>query len=233
MARGTTLGQLIVMLRAEIGDASSAALGQNNLPSLEQALRRTQEFLWNDHAWAHLRVYREEALQAGQRYYSFPTDLSFDRVENVRVRYDDNWRPVCYGIEAEHYNVMDPELNHREDPVERWQAHEDDQYEVWPLPASNGLRLRFEGIRKLSPLLDNSDRCDLDDNLIVLFASAEILSRRGSKDAQAKENLATRLYSRLKGQQTGKKKMIVMGGGRDPNQGSQINRPKPLYGKRT
>lgn len=233
MARGTTLGELILMLRAEIGDATSASLGQNNLPHLQQTLRRTQEFLWQDFSWPHLRVYREEILQAGQRYYSFPADLDFDRVENAQVRYDEDWRPVVYGIEHQHYNAMDPELNDREDPVLRWQAHEGDQYEVWPLPATNGLRLRFEGIKKLAPLLAEQDRAELDDNLIVLFAAAEILSRRQSADAKAKENLATRLYSRLRGHQTSKTKMIVMGGGFDPNQRASIQRPRPLYGKRT
>jgi hypothetical protein len=237
MARGTTLGQLVTMLREEIGDATSAALGQNNLPHLKRVLARTQEFLWNDHTWAHLRVYREEVLQAGQRYYSFPADLAFDRVENVHVRHDETWRPVEYGIELGHYNSSDPELDDRDDPVIRWQAYEDDQYEVWPLPATNGTadgsgRMRFEGIKKLDPLIADGDRAELDDNLIVLFAATEILARRDSKDAKAKENLATRLYNRLKGQQTGKKGMFVMGGGRDPRQGPQTQRPRPLYGRR-
>lgn len=231
MARGKTLGELVTMLREEIGDATSAGLGQNNLPHLKRILQRTQEFLWNDHTWPHLRVYREEVLQAGQRHYSFPADLDFDRVENVHVRYDEDWRPVVYGIEQAHYNVSDPELNEREDPVVRWQAHEGDQYEVWPLPATNGLRLRFEGIKKLAPLVADVDRADLDDNLIVLFAATEILARRQSADAKTKENLATRLYNKLKGQQS-KKGMFVMGGGKDPRQGAQVYRPRPRFGKR-
>lgn len=233
MARGTTLGQLVTMLRKEIGDATSAALGQNNLPHLQHILSRTQEWLWNDFNWPHLRVYREESLQAGSRYYSFPTDLDFNRVENVHIRWDDQWTPVAYGIEPEHYNAVDPEDDEREDPVRRWQAYEDDQYEVWPLPATNALRLRFEGIRLLNPLIADADRADLDDHLIVLFAAVEILGRRDGKDAKAKENLATRLYNRLKGQQTSQKRgMIVMGGGRDPVQGPLLSRPRPRYGRR-
>lgn len=232
MARGTSLGQLVVMLRKEIGDATSAALGQNTLPHLQHVLARTQEFLWNDFNWPHLRVYREEVLQAGERYYSYPSDFGFDNVENVHVRYNDDWRIVLYGIEPEHYNLSDPELDAREDPVCRWQAYEDNQFEVWPLPASNGLRLRFEGRRNLHPLIADQDKADLDDNLIVLFAATEILGRRDAKDAKAKENLATRLYSRLKAQQVSAKKgMIIMGGGFDPNQ-RPYSRPRPLYGRK-
>lgn len=234
MARGTTLGQLVLMLREEIGDATSAALGQNNLSHLKQTLRRTQEFLWNDHSWPHLRVEREEVLQAGERYYTLPADLSFDRVEGVPdcwIKYDETWRPVCYGITPDHYNVSDPEQDECEDPVRCWQVYEDEQYEVWPLPATDGYRLRFTGIRKLRPLLDDADRADLDDNLIVLFAAAEILARRKSADADAKRTIAGRLYQKLKGAQS-KKSMFVMGGGRDPLMGPRIERPRPLYGKR-
>ena len=231
MARGTTLGELVLMLREEVGDATSAALGQNTLPGYKRTLRRTQEFLWGDWTWPHLRVYREEVLQAGQRYYSFPADLAFDRVENTHVRWDDNWRPVCYGIELEHYNASDPELDNREDPVERGQVHEDDQFEVWPLPATDGLRLRFEGIRKLAPLIDDADRAELDDNLIVMFAAAEILGRKRASDGQAKAQVAGRLYRQLKGQQS-KTTMFVMGGGKDPAMRSNMDRPYPRYGKK-
>ncbi len=232
MARGTTLGQMVTMLREEIGDATSAALGQNNLAHLKRILQRTQSFLWNDHAWPHLRVYREEALQAGQQFYTFPADLSFDRIENVWVRYDEDWRPMLYGIEAYHYNASDPELNDREDPPLRWQAHEDGQFEVWPIPVSNGIRMRFEGIKKLAPFIADGDRADLDDDLVVLFAAVELLRRRDAKDSEAKTSVANRLYTALKGQQSGKKGMFVMGGGHDPNMGPRYDRPRPRFGKR-
>lgn len=231
MPRGKTLGELVLMLREEVGDATSAALGQNTLPGYKRTLRRTQEFLWGDWAWPHLRVYREEVMQAGQRYYTLPADLAFDRVENVHVRDNDIWRPVCYGIELEHYNASDPELGDRDDPVERWKAHEDGQFEVWPVPATNGLRLRFEGIRKLASLVDDADRADLDDNLIVMFAAAEILGRKKSADGQAKAQVAGRLYRQLKGHQS-KDTVIVIGGGRDPNMGPKYHRPYPRYGRK-
>ena len=233
MARGTTLGQLVTMLRAECGHATSAALGQNTLPRMKQVLQRTQEFLWGDYTWPHLRVWREEVLQAGQRYYSWPSDLAFDRIEadKTAVRYDDTWRPVLYGIEPCHYNAQDPELDERDDPVIRWQAYEDDQFEVWPLPATNGLRMRFYGIRKLKPLIADGDRADLDDNLLVMFAAAEILAKQRGGDADLKRAAAGRLYSQLKGQQS-KFGMFRMGGGVDPSQGPRVDRPRPLYGKR-
>lgn len=233
MARGTTLGQLVNMLRAECGDATSAALGQNTLPRYKQVLQRTQEFLWNDHTWPHLRVWREEVLQAGQRYYSWPSDLDFNRIEadKTAVRYDDTWRPVLYGIDPEHYNAQDPELDERDDPVIRWQAYESDQFEVWPLPATNGLRMRFYGIRKLNPLIADTDRADLDDNLIVLFAASEIMAKKRGGDVDVKGAAAKRLYERLKGQQS-KAGMFVMGGGRDPASGPRYDRTGPLYGKR-
>lgn len=236
MARGTTLGQLVVMFREEVGDATSAALGQNNLPHVKRLLRRTQNFLWNDFAWPHLEVKVEKLMQAGERFYSFPVDgqLDFMRASTrVEIRQDDRWRPVDYGITGEHYNAVDPELDVRDDPVRRWNVYQDDQFEVWPLPATNGLRMRFTGTRLLRPLVADTDVADLDDDLIVLFAAVEQLGRRDAKDAKAKENIATRLYNRLKGQQTANKGgMIVMGGGSDPRQNAGAIRPRPLYGRK-
>jgi hypothetical protein len=233
MARGTTLGQMVVMLREECGHATSAALGQNYEPHLKHLLRRTQEVLWNDHDWPHLRIQRDEPLLAGERYYSFPPDLAFERVEslNAFVKYAGDWHPIVYGIGPAQYNTNDSEEGEQESEVRRWAHYEGGQYEVWPVPPANDEQtLRFYGLKKLSNLLANEDRADLDDHLIVLFAAAEILKRQKSPDAPEKLAIAQQLFRRLKGQQS-KTTMVIMGGGRDPRMGEM--RPHgPLYGKR-
>jgi hypothetical protein len=231
--RGKTLGQLVTMLRAECRHSVIAAMGQNNLPTLEQVLRRTQESLWDEHAWPFLMVERDEALMAGQRYYAFDPDLAFERVDaiSVKVKYGGNWKPVGYGIGLPQYNASDSDTDVRNDPICRWQAYEGDMYEVWPIPASNSSQsLRMRGVKKLSPFIAASDRADLDDNLIVLFAAAEILTNQGAKDAQAKTLLAQRRLERLKGQQQ-KRGMFVMGGGVDPRMTGTYP-THPLFGRK-
>jgi len=210
MARGTTLSQMIAMLREELAQASSPALGQNNRPTLARKLKRTYEVLYGRFDWEHLKIYRDKDLSAGARYYAFPTDLEFERVNKVEVLHSGQWIPVCYGISAEQYNIFNPDRGERSDPVERWQAYEDDQFEVWPLPAAGAGsadgKLRFWGVKKFAPLVAESDRALLDDNMVVLYAAAEILAKAKAQDAQAKLAQANTLYDQLTGR--GKKSRV-------------------------
>jgi hypothetical protein len=68
----------------------------------------------------------------------------------------------------------------------KWQIHDGNQFEVWPLPASNGALVRFSGRRKITPLVGDDDRCDLDDQLVVLYAAAEVEAKKSQKDADLK-----------------------------------------------
>lgn len=210
MARGTQLSALVDQLRAEIGASTNVAMGVNTLPNLKQILRRTQERLWSDFDWPFAFIERDEPLLANQRYYAFDNDIDFDRINEAWVRYSETWRPLNYGITQEHYNRSDP-ATYREDPCTNWRHYEGNQFEVWPVPASAQTTLRFKAIKKLPPLIDDTDRAELDDALIVLFAAAELLSRAKAEDAQAKMQMAMSHYAKLKGN-TSKNRVFVLGG---------------------
>jgi hypothetical protein len=202
MARGATLTSLVTDLRAEIGHSISPSVGQEKLGQLKRYLARHQETLYTGYDWPHM-IEREgdKALAAGQRYYDFPSTVNPDRVLGVSVRWGNQWIPVNFGIDTERqYNVFDPsETGDRNDPVQNWDWYDDGgqlQFEVWPTPASAGT-IRFRGVKPLSPLSANSDTADLDSNLIVLYAAAEMM--QGMDGAKAKESLANDLLRRLKG----------------------------------
>lgn len=199
MARGTTLLELREMLRAEIGASSNVAMGVNTTNQYDHVLRRTQDRLWADHNWDFGYIQRDETLIQGERYYAFDADIDFDRIVSAHVKWDNKWQPVNYGISTAEYNAHDSDLGEVNDPVTRWRHHEDNQFEVWPVPASNGSVLRFEAIKKLTPLISPSDVAVLDDNLIVLFAAAELLARSKAADAPAKLAQAQALFNKLKG----------------------------------
>jgi hypothetical protein len=61
-------------------------------------------------------------------------------------------------------------------------------------------------------MVNDSDVAMLDDNLIVLFAAAEMLARAKSDDAQGKMSAANELFTKLKGSGI-KNDVFVMGGG--------------------
>ncbi len=86
---------------------------------------------------------------------------------------------------------------------------EDDRIELWPVPdqdARTGVgddgSIKVVGIRNLRPFRDETDVCDLDDRLIVLYAAAELLAAAGAKDAQLKLQQAAARYAKLKGDLT-------------------------------
>ena len=225
MPRGTQLSTLLAMTRHEARMSDSVALGRNSRAALVGHIQRVQHQLWLDHDWEHMKVYRDVELAAGQQFYDFPADLSFERVIWAKVRESTTgqWLPggdkasLPFGIGPEHYNVYDSEADVRSTPVLRWAYHADDdddgdQIEVWPLPSDNDQTLRLRGIRSLDALIADADTADLDDHLIATMVAAELLAHAGAKDAQAKLAAAQRIFRRLTGR-AGKSKMFVMGGG--------------------
>jgi hypothetical protein len=218
MARGTSLSQLRDQLRAEIGASANPAMGTNAVHSMNLMLSRTQERLWNDFDWPFMVVDRDVPMQTGQRYYAFPSDLDFNRVFQTDVKYSATWRTVGYDIGVEQFNFMDSDEGERQDPVLRWQHTGDVQFEVWPIPASNDTIIRFKGVRNLKPLVMDTDVCDLDDKLIVLFAAAEMLAHNKAADADTKAALATSYYARLRGNSM-KSGMFTYGGGSGDSKG--------------
>ena len=204
MARNVSLGQLIDDVRAEAGHSLQANLGVAMREVLVKVIQRQQRRLWEDYDWTFLKVHRDVAVQAGQRYYSFPSDLVLERIERVEFKYGDRWVPVEYGIGREQYDLHDSDRGVRAFPVERWQEHEGDMLEIWPIASQDGSLttssniLRYHGIRKLRPLVAESDLADLDDTLLVLYSAAEILAREKAADATLKLQMAEKHYARLK-----------------------------------
>lgn len=221
MARNTQLLKLLEMLRAETGKSTLVSAGLDTVPAQKQKLQRVQETLYDAYAWPFLRVFPDKTLSAGQRYYDAPTNLNFDRIEKVVIWNSGQPIPVERGISFEQYASYDSESGVRMDPVLRWDLRWNDtatQIEVWPIPASNNQRLQFQGIRPLRPLIANDDRADLDDQLIVLFAASELLSRQSSKDADKVEKAAQKRWQTVTGNTQSGAQPVIMGGGAWPTQ---------------
>lgn len=215
MPRGVQLTTLVDQLKAETGQSTLVSVGVDNLPALKQILRRNQIILYDDYDWPHLRTMPLKSLSAGQRWYDMPSDLNFERIEAVAVKYNGQPHPIERGISFEEYAQYDPTSDERSDPVLKWDMKDNSgttQIEVWPLPASNDMTLMFRGIRDLNPLVDDDDTCDIDDLLIVLTSAAEILMRQKSADAQAKLALVQGRLARLKGRFTGGSSSVRLGG---------------------
>jgi hypothetical protein len=195
MARGTTLGDLVNQLRIAAKLDPNPALSINLVPSMKRELAYTQERLYDEFDWPHLKITRDKELQAGERHYDVPDDMNLERIIAVDVRWGGRWLPVERGIGLDQYNQHDSDADIRVDPVLRWDVKDTGtgaQIEIWPVPLtdydaeSKDGALRFTGIRQLNQLVANSDRADLDDQMVVKYVAASMLASRKDADAQVK-----------------------------------------------
>lgn len=235
MARGTTLDKMLFDLRVACRLSINAAHNTQAREAQIQALQRKQEWYWNDFAWPHLRVDRIIEVQAGQRYYAMPADMDIDRISHIAFRSDGVFQPMRAGIDDSHYAVSDSDTGQRDWPPRRWQITEDEQLEIWPIssqnydPVTQEGRIRITGIRRLKRFTAETDRADLDDQLIVKSCAADFLAANGAKDAQLKLDEANRLYVKLRGQLLPRKKFRI---GRATGEGEPRRVPFAIYNAR-
>jgi hypothetical protein len=194
VAVGTQFLVLVTMLRAELGRADSIAVGVDDTARLKHHINRAYANRVERHNWPHLRrTFDPVPLNAGQRYYSFPSGLNFDRIEKAWTWWNATPVPIKKGITVDQYAVYDSTDDVRSSPVQRWDVRSigsATQFEVWPLPADNYQRITFMGVRSVAKLVNDSDLCVLDDYLIVLDAAAAIEKdpqKRSVKLLEAKE----------------------------------------------
>lgn len=226
MARGTQLSELVRMLRAETGMSVNPNLGINSEDTYKLRLKRVQERLYHEYDWPFLKGKYDKAMTAGTRYYDCPVEP--ESIQRVEVKWGNAWAELPYGIGGEQYTSRDSDSGQREDPPHRWQFRIDptndslidnEQFEVWPIPASNNVStVRFWGKRKLAALVSNTDKCTLDDQLIVLYAAATLIKDKGDREFKLAE--AQALFNRLKGRSS-KNKMFVLGG-----EGGSVSLPR-------
>lgn len=214
MARNSTLEKILNDVRVQARLSLNAAQNVQHRDHQVGLIRAEQERLWDDFAWPHLRVERFLPLQAGQRYYDPEAvqaedgtpkgDLTVDRIELVEAKSDNLWLPLTNGINRRQYAVYDSAEDERAWPPRYWRLTEDDQIEIWPVPDQNAGAaqegyLRLTGIRNLRPLVMDSDRADLDDQMLALYVAGGLLAEKKAADAELKMQKAARRYASLKG----------------------------------
>lgn len=222
--RGTQFSELVIRVRDESGRDNNVSVGVDDIPALQTLINRVYSTMTLKYDWPFLRtVFDKSTVNPGQRYYDLPTNLDIERVEQVKVWFNSFAYPIERGINIEDYNLYDPDNDQRSDPVLKWdfryvEAQSADQVEVWPLPATTQ-QLQMIGIRKITRLVNDSDVCLLDDDLIVLYCVAELCMREKLADAQGKLQAANDHFNWLKSRYRGTLERLSLGLGYDPQRG--------------
>jgi hypothetical protein len=200
--RGTQFGTLVTMLREDVGRSPDVSVGVADVPALKQRINEAYEALYADYDWPHTKQFFSHiTLNAGQRYYDFPTTLDYTRVERAVVWYNGRPFPLEREIKHEDYFAFNSENNETSAPVQKWDVRftgTKEQCEVWPMPSSSGQELQFVGYTKFVRLVNDIDQCLLDDQMVVMRASATILARQNSKDAPVRLQEAQQLYNLIR-----------------------------------
>ncbi len=205
MARGTTLGELVVMLRAELGESLQANLGLNTLETYKMRLARVQRRLYLEWDWQLFRSYTDVPMKADTKYYDFP--VIPETVERIEVIFNEILTPLRQGINGVEYSTYRGDEKY--DPPNRWDYYLDptgadsqvdnNQFEIWPTPTADDVSVvRFYGKRQIPDLTSNSDKAILDDDLIVMFAAASLTKKKD--DRQMKMAEAQSYYKSIKKQ---------------------------------
>lgn len=215
MARYTTLATLVDQLRSNLKLSVNPSQNSNVLATHKYALKTAQEFLYQDYSWPFLRGRFDVSLQDGQRYYDIPVDPG--RIEKVEYKYNDVWSPLPYGIGGPQLSSQDSDDDERSDPVQRWDHYkgdgthsQPDQFEVWPIPATDTGTVRFYGVQALGSLVADTDRAKLDDLLVVSMACLDLCAEEERERRLAKFNA---YYATLKRRYSGAPVSFVLGGG--------------------
>lgn len=217
MARLTTLTVLRQMFNAETGGALDETVNPGNASALNVMLANQQKWLAGKFDWPFLKARASVDLAAGDRYVSFPTSsLSYERLPGEQtVKLSSVRYPVEFGIKERDLAQWDSDDSaQRADPVRKWDMVDQSgtiKIEVWPRPAT-AQTLILTGFRPLAALTGDSDTCDLDDLLIVLFTAAEFLARDKKQDAGAKLAKAQARLNELRANLPARDETFILGG---------------------
>ncbi len=219
MAVGSQFLTLIDMLKNELGVSTNVGVGVDNLPSLQNDINRSYEILLETYEWDHLKyIPTRISLSAGQRLYDFPANLKLNGLTHVTCWQGNVPIELERGIGEREYAIFDSLSDLRSDPTLRWDTRFNGvatQMEVWPIPASNELTLELTGQYKMARLIDDADKCWLDDRIVVLGAAVRRLARQKSDDAAVAREEFTTLLTRLRAN-GGPGQTVVMGDAGEP-----------------
>lgn len=221
MARGKTLQALISDVRDELRRANSPSASPDDTASIRRTINHVYWTLGMSNDWPFLnRLFDRVSMNAGQRYYDFPEGLDPDRVMDARVWWGGLNEPIERGISLDDYNAYDPNENDRTSPVLKWDIRftgEREQIEVWPLPDGTTQQLQFYGTTAMPELVDDTDKCMLESEIVVLYAAAE-LAPKDSADKDAKLALAREglRLAKVRGNSAGGKVFTNGGGSAQP-----------------
>lgn len=207
MSLNVTFAEMITAVRDEARLSTANSTNSDHLAHIKRLINRYYVTLAEEYEWEHLQLTRgtaasQVAVSAGAFTYALPTAINAGKIDRAWFKQNTVgeagvWTELTPGIHFDHYGVLDPTAStpQKSVPITHWDIHGIGNFEVWPYPSAVGV-VAFEGQRSVGAMSTTSETCSLDDTLVVLFASAEILAANDQKEAaQVKASMAQRRLS--------------------------------------
>ncbi len=231
MARGVAFSELVLNLRAELRRSQAPGIGTEDLAPLKRTINHVVAVVSNKEDWPFLyRKFDPIAIAPGDRFFDIPAGLVLERIISVRIKWGGTYYDVWCGITYDDYISWDPAEDERSSPALKYDFQNingNEQLEIWPI--SEGVQsLLFEGYIEHPKLVNDTDLCQLDDEIILLFAAAELMGDSFKAEAQAKRDQANELLRLIKikgARNDGAPVRMGLGSGRDrPESGRAVVR---------
>lgn len=212
--RGQTLETVLTRYREECGLSTNLRHNLQVRDAQVSLLARIQEWVYDEADWPHMRARFRVPIEAGLREYVLPANLNPDRIISAeRVGADGARTPLIplIGAAEENFPVSENGDDGRSDATTSYEVS-GSVLRIWPTPRTTSGHVEIEGYKTLSRFLQDDDRCDIDDQLIYLYAAAETLTASGDRSATAKLEAANQRLQQLV-QHHSKIKVFTNGGG--------------------
>lgn len=173
-----TLGTLRGIVSARCGFGAQGASIGANATLLNSFLQNAQYQLYWMQDWKKLTKWEDKAIGLDQYLVDYPTLANPERILAIAVNIgggSDLWRPLDEGIRIEHYNTQD--TNNYPLRFERYE-----QIEIWP-KCDGSRTLRIWYVKNLGAFTADNDEATIDDELILLHATAAAKSHYRQPDA--------------------------------------------------
>lgn len=196
MRSGVTLATIRNEVMIEAGLSTQAGHAASSKEKIDQLINRVERIMAAKDEWPTQHFEERVAVVADAQYVTLPSNITFTMIESVHVSYGSEWLPVAYGIGARERTIYNE--TQRASPISRYEysAERPTQIEVWPIGA-DAQTLLFQGSKTIGAMVDESDVCTLDADVIVLRCAAEILGRNNQADAELKLSEAISLTTAL------------------------------------
>lgn len=182
MRTGITLKVIREEVQIESGHSTESGHNLQMKSRIDKIINRTQRLMDMENDWPAVDHFEDVAITANTSIFNIPTEIDTTHIDTAWVMQGIEWWPVEYGItqgDRGLYSATD-----RSEPILKWRLIPpgNAQFEIWPVPPS-ATTMRFEGQKKLTTMVAETDTCLFDADVLVMRVAGQILARERKDDA--------------------------------------------------